>query len=83
MPGGPGGWVKLNAGQFAPVRVEYPATQWAALAGAAEDASQLPQVTIDKHPLRCAYGQMNEPPGWHIDWGAKNCCGLRCEQACL
>lgn len=41
-----GGWVKLNAGQLAPLRVQYPPRLWSRLAAAAADGSQLQQVPL-------------------------------------
>lgn len=37
-------WAKLNVGQLAPLRVQYPPRLWRSLAAAAEHADQLPEV---------------------------------------
>ena len=44
LPSGEGAWAKLNAGELAPVRVQYPARLWKALAVAAQHPEQLPEV---------------------------------------
>lgn len=44
-------WVKVNAGQLAPLRVQYPPPLWDRLAAAAEaDHVQLPEVARASAP---------------------------------
>jgi hypothetical protein len=52
LTSGTGAWAKLNAGQLAPVRVQYPARLWTALAAVAQHPDQLPEVWRGMFPAR-------------------------------
>ena len=75
LPGGQGAWAKLNAGQLAPVRVQYPGRLWKALAAAAQHPDQLPEVP--PAALSLLIDCYSELAGLLHTCSVLSCCGRR------